>query len=95
MVHSPARWPPYGRPETSRLLKVNHYLLRVRIKMRLGGCVLSRQDADYAGGGGGQEFRPRVCYERYGLPDTDVDVSHFEGRTMGSAPRSSRTWSEV
>src|SRR3712207_6289146 len=49
MSHSPARWPPYGRPETSWLLKVGHYMLHVRIKMRLGGCVLSRQDGDYTG----------------------------------------------
>ena len=39
MPHSPARWPPYGRPETSRLLKVNHYMLHLRIKMRSGGCA--------------------------------------------------------
>jgi hypothetical protein len=51
MPHSPTRWPLYSRPETSRLLKVDHYMLHVRIKMRLGGCVLSRQDADYTGGG--------------------------------------------
>jgi hypothetical protein len=35
MTHGPARWPPYGRPETSRLLKVDHNVLHVRIKMRL------------------------------------------------------------
>jgi hypothetical protein len=56
MLHSTARWPPYGRPETSRLLKVDHYLLHLRIKMRLGAYASSRQDTDYAGGGGGQEF---------------------------------------
>jgi hypothetical protein len=44
MVHSPARWPPYGRPETSQLLNVNHDMLHVRIRMRLGGCVASSQN---------------------------------------------------
>ena len=46
MVHSPARWPPYGRPETSRLLKVNHYVLHLRIMMYLGGCVAFSQNTD-------------------------------------------------
>jgi hypothetical protein len=46
MVHSPARWPPYGRPETSRLRKVNHYMLHLRIMMRLGGCVAFSQNTD-------------------------------------------------
>jgi hypothetical protein len=72
MPHSPARWLPYGRPETSRLLKVNHYMLHVRIKMRLGACAASSQDTDYAGAGGGQELRPPVHDERYGLPDMGV-----------------------
>jgi hypothetical protein len=53
MPHSPARWPPYGRPETSRLLKVDHYVLDVRIKMRLGAYASSRQDTDYTGGWSG------------------------------------------
>ena len=42
----PARWPPYGRSENSRLLKVNHYVLHLRIKMRLGGYVASSQNTD-------------------------------------------------
>jgi hypothetical protein len=46
MPHSPTRWPPYGRPETSRLLKVNHYMLHLRIMMRLGGCAASSQNTD-------------------------------------------------
>jgi hypothetical protein len=46
MPHSPARWPPYGLPETSRLLKVNHSMLHLRIKMRLGGCVAFSQNID-------------------------------------------------
>jgi hypothetical protein len=62
LPHSPARWPPYGRHETPRLLKVNHYMLHVRIKMRLGAYASSRQDTDYTGGGDSQAFRPRVCY---------------------------------
>jgi hypothetical protein len=63
MLHSPARWPPYGLPETSRLLKVNHYMLHIRIMMRLGGCVAFSQNTDIdTGAGGGHEFRPRVCY---------------------------------
>jgi hypothetical protein len=46
MPHSPARRPPYGRPETPRLLKVNHYMLHLRIMMRSGGCVASSQNTD-------------------------------------------------
>jgi hypothetical protein len=44
LMHSPARWPPYGRPETSRLLKVDH--LHVCIKMHSGGCASCSQNAD-------------------------------------------------
>src|ERR687897_413625 len=46
MPHSPARWPSYARPETSRLLKVDHYSLHLRIKMRLGGCAASSQNTE-------------------------------------------------
>src|SRR5215208_5833552 len=46
MTHTPAPWPPDGRPETSRLLKVDHYMLHVRTKMRLGGWAAPRQDTD-------------------------------------------------
>src|SRR5918992_5531602 len=52
MPHNSARWPPYGRPETSRLLKVDHYILHVCIKIRLGGCVASSQNTDTDTGGG-------------------------------------------
>jgi hypothetical protein len=52
MVHSPARWPPYGRPETSRLLKVDHFVLHMRIMMRLGGCVAFSQNTDTDTGAG-------------------------------------------
>ena len=52
MPHSPARWPPYCRPETSRFLKVDHYLLHVRIKTRLGGCAAFSQNTDTDTGAG-------------------------------------------
>jgi hypothetical protein len=56
-------WPSYSRPESSRPLRVDHYMLHPRIKMRLGGCAASSQNTDAdRGAGGGQEFRPRVCY---------------------------------
>jgi hypothetical protein len=52
MAHSPASWLPQSRPETSRLLKVDHYMLHVRIKMRLVGWAATSQniDADTEGG---------------------------------------------
>jgi hypothetical protein len=50
MPHSPARWPPYGRSETSRLLKVDHRMLHVRIKMRSGQYAAPRQDANVGEG---------------------------------------------
>jgi hypothetical protein len=60
MPHSPARWPPYGRPEPSLLLKVDHYMLDVRIKMRLGGCAASSQNTDTdTGVGVVRRFDPR------------------------------------
>jgi hypothetical protein len=46
LLHSPARWPSYGRPETSRLLEVDHYIAHVRIEMRLGGCAIFLQNTD-------------------------------------------------
>jgi hypothetical protein len=46
LMHSPARWPPYGLPETSRLLKVDNDMLDVRMKMRSGGCVAFSQNTD-------------------------------------------------
>jgi hypothetical protein len=57
MLHSPARWPLYGLPESSRLLKVNHYILHVRIMMRLGGYASLRQDTD--AGRGSRSYDPR------------------------------------
>jgi hypothetical protein len=43
-------------------LKAGYYMLRVRIKRRSGAYASSRQDTDYAGAGGGQEFmgRPNI-----------------------------------
>jgi hypothetical protein len=52
MPHSPTRWPPYGLPETSRLLKVNHYMLHLRMKMRSGGSVAFSQNTDADRGAG-------------------------------------------
>jgi hypothetical protein len=52
MPHSPARWPPCDRPETSRLLKVDHYMLHLGMKMRSGGCAASSQNDDADTGGG-------------------------------------------
>jgi hypothetical protein len=57
MPHIPARWPPYGRPESSRLLKINHYTLHLRIMMRLGGYASLRQDTD--AGRGSRSYDPR------------------------------------
>jgi hypothetical protein len=92
MPHSPARWLPYGRPETSRLLEVDHYMLRVRIRMRSGGCAACSQNTDTDRGvGGWQELITPIHYGRYGLPDTDVHMSRFEGRNMGLARGSSKT----
>ena len=58
----PARWPPYGRPETSQLLNVDHYMLHVRTELRSGQYAVPRQDAD--AGKGRQEFRGAVHYGR-------------------------------
>jgi hypothetical protein len=81
MPHGPARWPPYGRPETSRLLKVDHFMLDVRIIMRLGGCAASSQNADVnTGGGVVRSLGPRVEYRRSGLPGIGVYISRSEGR---------------
>jgi hypothetical protein len=60
MPYSPARWPAYGWSESSRLLKVNHYMLHLHTKRRSGAYASFRQDTDYAGAGGGQEFSPLV-----------------------------------
>src|SRR5215204_6565900 len=80
MVHSPARWPPYGRPETSRLLKVDHHMLHVRIKMRLGGCAASSQNADADTGVGGWQVLSTPLHDRRsGLPDFGVRTRRFEG----------------
>ena len=90
MPHSPAPWPPYGRPEISRLLKVDHYMLHVCIKMRLGAYASSRQDTDYAGAGVVTSLGPRVEYRRSGLPDIDVYTSRFESRNTRLGPSDRR-----
>jgi hypothetical protein len=89
MVHSPARWPPYGRPESSRLLKVDHNVLHVRIKMRLDECAASSQNTDADTGVGAGVMAP-VHDERYGLPDMDVCISCLNGCSMGLGPRGRR-----
>jgi hypothetical protein len=37
------------------------------------------------GGGGRQEFMGALHYERYGLADMGVYISHLEGRCLGLA----------
>jgi hypothetical protein len=51
MPHGPTRWPPYGRPETSRPLKVDHYTLHGRTEMRSGKYAAPREDAGRGNGG--------------------------------------------
>jgi hypothetical protein len=53
-------------------------MLRVRIKMRSGAYASSRQDTDYTGAGGGQEFMGAVCYQRFGYPELGVRTSRFQ-----------------
>jgi hypothetical protein len=73
MPHSPARWPPYGLPETSRLLKVNHYRLHMHMKMRLGGYAASSQNTDAdRGARGWSRVTTPVHDEKCGLPNMDV-----------------------
>ena len=50
--HGPACWPSYGLPETSRLLKVNHYMLHARIMMRLVDAWHSLRSPTPIRGGG-------------------------------------------
>jgi hypothetical protein len=71
-----SRWPPYGRPETSRLLKVDHYMLQVCTEMRSGQYASPRQDANT--GKGYQEFIGAVCYQRSGCPELGVCTWLFE-----------------
>jgi hypothetical protein len=62
-----------------RLIHPSAYT-RTGIKMRSGQYAASRQDDDT--GEGYQELRPRVLYERYGLPDFGVHTSRFKGNTV-------------
>ena len=87
MVYSPARWPPYGRPETPRLLKVDHYVLHRRIKMCSCGCAASSQNTDAdTEGEGRQEFMGRPNIRGSAGPDLDVGTSRFEGCYLWSGP---------
>jgi hypothetical protein len=91
MPHSPARWLPYGRPETSQLLKLDHYMLHARIKMRMGGCAASSPNTDVGTGAGGRQvLRPPVHDERYALPDIGVCTRRFEGRNTRLGPSGRR-----
>jgi hypothetical protein len=54
--------------------------------MRLGGCASLRQDTDYAGGGGGQEFMGRPNIRGSAGPDMDVGTSRFGGCYLWSGP---------
>src|SRR5829696_5688778 len=95
MPYSPARLLPYGRPEISRLLKVNHYMLLLRIKMRLGGCVASSQndDAD-TGGGVVRRFGPGSCMRGTARLTSvciqAVYTSRFKGRYIRSGREARR-----
>jgi hypothetical protein len=62
-------------------------MLHVRMKMGLGAYASPRQDTDYTGAGGGQELRPPVHDERYGLPGMDVCTRRFKGRRIWSGPQ--------
>ena len=62
-------------------------MLHVRTQRRSGAYASSRQDTEYAGAGVSQEFRPRVCYSRYGLPGMDVRTRRFEGLCLWSGPQ--------
>jgi hypothetical protein len=90
MPHNSARWSPYGRPETSRLRKVNHYMLHLRIMMRLGGCVPFSQNTDTDKGRGRQVFTAAAHYRRSGCPDMDVYISRLEARNTGLGPSGRR-----
>jgi hypothetical protein len=90
MPHSPTRWLPHSRPESSRLLKVNHYMLHLRIMMSLGGCAASSQNTDNAGPGEWSEVHGAAQYQRYGLPDMDVCTSYFKARGMVLSPSGRR-----
>jgi hypothetical protein len=59
MAHSPARWLPYGRPETSRLFKVDTIYVARAHNNALGRIRVIASGYRRSGGqGGGQEFRP-------------------------------------
>src|SRR5215213_3299491 len=95
MPYSPARLLPYGRPEISRLLKVNHYSLHLRIKMRSGGCVASSQNDDADTGGGvvrsfdsGSVTRGTACLTKVCVQG-DLKAVIYGQAGRSSRPRSS------
>jgi hypothetical protein len=85
MVHSSARWPPYGRPETPRRLKVDHYLSHTGIRMRSSHYAASPQDAD-TGAGGRQEFGTAGSITDPGHPGIGVCTSLLKARTTSLDP---------
>jgi hypothetical protein len=58
--------------------------------MRSGAYASSRQDTDYTGGRGSQEFRPRVCYQTSGCPDIDARTSPFKSLSHLLGPQGRR-----
>jgi hypothetical protein len=53
-------------------------MLHLRIMMRSGAYASSRQDTDYVGVGGGQEFMGAVDYTKSRCPDIDARTSRFK-----------------
>jgi hypothetical protein len=89
MPYSPARLPPYSLPETFRLLKVDHYMLHLRIMMRLGGCVAFSQNDDADTGGGvvrsfdpGSVIRGRACLTSVCVQGDLKAVIHTQARRV-------------
>jgi hypothetical protein len=58
-VHRGPCTPTESAASNTQAQKADHYILCVRIKMRSGAYATPRQDTDYAGAGGGQEFLGR------------------------------------
>ena len=85
-----SRRPPYGRPEISRLLKVDHSMLHLRMKMGLGGCTACSQNTDTDAGEGRQEFMGAVDYTKSGYPDLGVHTSPFEPLSYLLSPQGRR-----
>jgi hypothetical protein len=88
MPHSPARWLPYGRPETSRLRKVDHYISHTGRKMRSTRHLV--RILTMRGPGVVRSLGSRVEYRRSGLPGIGVDTSRFAGRNTRLGPSDRR-----